>query len=275
MGKLNEVQEKYKRLLCKALQLFYVNDAKALFNEPQENAGDGEERKGWKRIVNERAMAGCVYRYMWCLMQQAGDSVPVSDIDIEYDRMVKDGLLYYQKELFCECGKANEKGQCKIHAKCFQVIYNETQRKRKANGNVNDGNEALANIIRKAIRPDIILHNRNVGGVENNGLVVEFKKEYNELNNDAIAFDMAKLYYFTCPQSKSLQYKLGAMVILRSQYSDVGFIVDQKILGGCKVCANDIEEIATMEIEAFLTGNSSRMPKCLSKHSDDSKKCMS
>ena len=269
MRKLNEVQEKYKQLLCKALQLFYVNDAEALFNEPQEHAGGGEGGEDEKKMVNERAMAGCVYRYMWCLMQQMVDSVSVSDIDIEYDRMVKDGLLYYQKELFCECGKANEKGQCKIHAKCFQVIYNEIQRKRKANGNVNDGRAVSANVIRKAIRPDIILHNRNAGGVENNGLVVEFKKDHGKLNEDDIAFDMAKLYYFTCPKSKSLQYKLGAMVILRSQYSDVWFIVDQRILYGCKVCANDIEEIGTVEIEAVLTDNSSRIPKCLAKHSDD------
>ena len=274
MGKLNEVQEKYKRLLCKALQLFYVNDAKALFNEPQENAGDGEERKGWKRIVNERAMAGCVYRYMWCLMQQAGDSVPVSDIDIEYDRMVKDDLHYYEKELFCDCEKSQAHGQCGIHAQCYQVIAN-TIKNNENHDEVNDIDAETADGIRKAVRPDIIVHNRNKRGRENNGLVVEFKKDYKGLKYDAIAFDIAKLYYFTCPQSKSRQYMLGAMVILRSQYSDVGFIVDQKILGGCKVCANDIEEIATMEIEAFLMGNSSRMPKCLSKHSDDSKKCMS
>ena len=80
MKELTEVRQKYTQLLCDALKLFYENDAKALFNEPQKNADDAAEGK---RIVNERAMVGCMYRYMWCLIQQEGNCIPVSDIDIE------------------------------------------------------------------------------------------------------------------------------------------------------------------------------------------------
>ena len=268
MGKLTEVQEKYIKLLCDALQLFYKNDAKTLFNEPKENTPD---TKGMKRMVNERAMVGCVYRYMWCLMQKERDRVSVSDIDIEYDRMVKDDLQYYEKKLFCDCEKSKGDGQCGIHAKCYQVIANEVKK-----------NEAVENIdvetadgIRKAIRPDIIVHNRNECGDENNGLVVEFKKDHGKLDEDDIALDMTKLYYFTCPQSGHLQYKIGAMVILSPHYSNVGFICNRKMLSVYKVCAKGIKEIRTAEIKSELLSNSSRIPKCLSKHLDDSANRMS
>ena len=240
MKELTEVQQKYTQLLCDALQLFYKNDAKLLFNEPQENADYTAEKKEGKRIVNERAMVGCVYRYMWCLMQQAGSCVPVSDIDIEHDRMVKDDLEYYEKEISCECAQLQAVGRCERYGECIKVIVDKIHAD-------NNGDDSMSVAIRKAVRPDIIVHNRNEGGVKNNGLVVEFKKDCKGISNSDIAFDVAKLYYFTCPQSKWLQYKLGAMVLLRPTCANVGIICDKKILSWYKVCAHDVREITDDE----------------------------
>ena len=122
MGVLSDNQEKYKNLLCNALQQFYKNDAKALFNKIRGNTV--VETK--KEMIDERAMVGCVYRYMWHLMQQARDYFPVSDIDIEYDRMIKDNIGYYEKVLSCECISEDAGKQC--YAKCCQVIINEINR---------------------------------------------------------------------------------------------------------------------------------------------------
>ena len=228
MGVFSDDQEKYRDLLCNALQLFYKNDADALFKE-----NDGKN-------VNECAMSGCVYRYMWCLMQQE-DGFPVADIDIEYDRMVKNPQEYYEKELSCACKSKDGDKQC--YAKCCQIIINKIE-----TSLAKEGKKKNSDIIRKAVRPDIIVHNRNGEGIENNGLVVEFKK----YDNNNVAFDMAKLYYFTCPESKSLQYQLGAMVRLFPKYAYVAFICAQKILYGCKVWADSVEEVECENIEEYL-----------------------
>lgn len=230
MKNFSEHQEQYKNLLCEALELFYKNDANELFKENDgKNASEGQ-----REIVNERAMSGCVYRYMWYLMQQKEDFTFL-DIDIEYDRMVKDDLGYYVKSLPHKCNGKRHK-QCT--KKCCEVIGKSIEQE----------NENDADSIRKAVRPDIIVHNRNKSCIENNGLVVEFKK----YNNNKVDFDMAKLYYFTCPESESLQYQLGAMVKLFSEYAYVAFIGVRKILSGCKVSANRVEEVKGKEIEKLI-----------------------
>lgn len=227
MGKFDMIKEKYVQLLCDALQLFYKNDAQALFNvihsgevEEDRRTADRSERK--KDIIDERAMVGCVYRYMWCLMNQAKDAELESDIDIEYDRMVKDDLGYYEKVISCECGKQHGEGRCQKYFECNYEIVEKLHEVRP-----NDADENVSNVIRKAVRPDIIVHNRNKGGIENNGLVVEFKKHNNAGN---VTFDMAKLYYFTCPKSNQLQYKLGAMVVLHPEFAIVDFICEQQVV---------------------------------------------
>ncbi len=59
----------------------------------------------------------------------------------------------------------------------------------------------------------------------------------------AIAFDMAKLFYFTCPKSEHLQYKLGAMVLLHPQYADIWLISNKEVLGLRKVFAENRGDI--------------------------------
>ena len=235
MGVFSDDQKKYRDLLCEALRLFYKNDAKNLFKEKRKPPKATNEKRV-KNIVNECAMSGCVYRYMWCLLQQKGN-FPVSDIDIEYDRMIIDDLEYYVKSLPCECKNRKRKNNTQCAEKCCEVIGSKMEAK---------GNDADS--VRKAVRPDIIVHNRNGEGIENNGLVVEFKK----YDNNNVAFDMAKLYYFTCPESKSLQYQLGAMVRLFPKYAYVAFICAQKILYGCKVWADSVEEVECENIEEYL-----------------------
>lgn len=240
MKALNDKQEKYKNLLCEALKLFYQNDAEALFKERHIRDANTKERR---EIVNECAMVGCVYRYMWCLMQQEEGCFPVSDIDVEYDRMVKDDLGYYVKVLPLKCKNDDDNKQC--YGACCHVISKEIEKK-----------ASEVKSVGKAVRPDIIVHNRNNEGKENNGLVMEFKK----YGNKNVAFDLAKLYYFTC-QGRKFQYQLGAMIILHPLYADVICICNREILSGYKVCARGVEEISKDAISSVLDGNSSLMVK--------------
>ena len=68
------MRNKYLTILSEALKRFYVNDAKSLF--------------GNNKQIDERAMVGCIYRYMWNILEQQKSLVgQICDIDIEYDRM--------------------------------------------------------------------------------------------------------------------------------------------------------------------------------------------
>jgi hypothetical protein len=243
MTKLIYEHKQYERLLFHALQLFYRNDATDLFGKSKIR----EEESGNEKIVNERAMVGCVYRYMWCLMQQKTYNGIESDIDIEYDRMVKDNLVYYAKEIPCECSAKD----CEKKDKCIHEIIAGIRRRRK--GDVSD--IEMSDIIKTAVRPDVIVHNRNQIGQSNNGLVVEFKKEYAGLSDVDIAFDKAKVYYFTCDEeSTHFHYKIGAMVMLHPKYADVLLISKRNIMCGYKVYADKVEKIKAdaMELETYL-----------------------
>ena len=244
MKKPDKIQELYISLLCRALQLFYKNDAKALFDKPQARTkSDAGGKDGKSKIVNERAMVGCVYRYMWCMMQQQIFELPEFDVDIEYDRMIKDESGYYEKEISCKCESVN----CSRRSNCIQVIVDEIQRRRKS-GNSEGEFGAATDVIRAVVRPDIIVHNRNKSGLANNGLVVEVKKEYR-----AIMVDLAKLYYFTCQDKcTKFHYRVGAMVVLHPTYADICFICDKKILCRYKVCVHDIREMADDEKETRI-----------------------
>lgn len=243
MTKLIYEHKQYKRLLFHALQLFYRNDASALFGKSKIR----KEERGKEKIVNERAMVGCVYRYMWCLMQQKTYNGIESDIDIEYDRMIKDDLGYYEKEVPYKCSKKD----CEKKDKCIHEIIAGIQRRRKKDVS----NIEMCDIIKTAVRPDVIVHNRNQSGQSNNGLVVEFKKEYAGLSDGDIAFDKAKVYYFTCDEeSTHFHYKIGAMVMLRPKYADVLLISKRNIICGYKVYADKVEKIKAdvMELETYL-----------------------
>ena len=259
MKKPDKIQEPYINLLCRALQLFYENDAKAMFDKPQaktklEAGGKGEKIK----IVNERAMAGCVYRYMWCMMHQKISDIPASDIDIEYDRMIKDESEYYEKEIACECERVN----CSKRSHCIKVIVDEIQQRRGL-GNSEDGGVVAKDGIRAAVRPDIIVHNRNKNGLTNNGLIVEFKKEREKLCADDIKFDIAKLYYFTCQdECTKFHYKVGAMVLLHFTYADVCFMADKEMSLRYKVDAKGMKRVSGESVQDDLLYNAFCGQKC-------------
>ena len=154
--------------------------------------------------------------------------------------MVKDKQEYYEKEISCECAQLQAVGRCERYDECIQVIVDKIHAD-------NNGDDNMSVTLRKAVRPDIIVHNRNGEGVKDNGLVVEFKKDCKGISNSDIAFDIAKLYYFTCPQSKELQYDVGAMVLLCPTCANVRIICDKKTLCWYKVCAHDVREITEGE----------------------------
>lgn len=245
----NKNQGQYIDLLCRALQLFYENDATALFDQPQETTKSESPRYG--KIVNERAMVGCVYRYMWCMMQQQIFEIPEFDIDIEYDRMIKGESGYYEKEISYKCERVN----CNRRSNCIKVIVGEIQ-KRENPSSPEGGLGAAVDVVRASVRPDIIVHNRNKSGQPNNGLVVEFKKEHNKFRAGDIMFDMARLCYFTCQSEYTrFHYKIGAMVVLRHEYADVGFVAGKELLLRCTVDAKGVKKVSGESIQDDLMYN--------------------
>ena len=174
------IEQRYINLLSIALQEFYAKDAEALFKD---------------KIIDERAMVGCVYRYMWYFLQKEEWGGLEHDIDIEYDRMnngqgesIKKTIEHikdhenYCKHGYDSCGKVLEKHNT------------TTQECRECKD--------------RQFRPDIIVHHRMSELGEGNGLVVEFKKE--RKNQD---LDVAKVMFCTCDKG-DLKYKIGACVKL-------------------------------------------------------------
>ena len=170
-------------LLIGALVLFTRCDAEALFNNKNKD-------------VDERAMVGCVYRYMFCacLMNLLKATQP--DIDIEYDRMRVAGKGLVSK-CFTPC--LDPKEMCKSYQNkvCNDFIKNH--------GKLCDKCEQYE----KRIRPDLIIHKRNSEPGSDNGMIVEFKRD------DAGGCDDVKITYSTC-LSGTLKYKIGAKVTLSS-----------------------------------------------------------
>ena len=68
---------------------------------------------------------------------------------------------YYEKVISCECGKQHGEGRCQKYFECNYEIVEKLHEVRP-----NDADENVSNVIRKAVRPDIIVHNRNKGGIE-------------------------------------------------------------------------------------------------------------
>lgn len=179
-----QTQCKYIELLVKALQAFYVKDARDLFKD---------------KMVDERAMVGCVYRYMWHFLQEEEWRGIEHDIDIEYDRMNnKDGEAIKKKIGFIN----NHQTVCEHgYEFCGKIILEYDTK---------ECNECKD----RQFRPDIIVHRRMSELGKGNGLVVEFKKDRGEKSNQKNElFDMAKVMYCTCDKG-DLQYKVGACVKL-------------------------------------------------------------
>ena len=173
----NSKEGKYIDVLLSALEEFYSNDAEALFQY---------------RMVDERAMVGCIYRYMWCkIVREKMDC----EIDIEYDRMrtcrkCMDGI-----PVNCDAKGCN--------LKCGNILFEWKDRKEDYEYN---------------FRPDMIIHHRNKNAEGDNVLVVEVKKE--GASDELCKFDKAKVSWCTCSNG-CLQYRIGAFVVLHAKYATV------------------------------------------------------
>lgn len=191
---MDEKSKKYIELLCEALQLFYKNDAKALFKD---------------HAADERAMVGCIYRYAWCLMHDRRFSGLGPDIDVEYDRMNSSEGDAVKKTI--EFGICKErKPDCPKQRICVDFI-NEHCIKERCSKNNNQPEKY-------DFRPDIIIHRRHFNGSKDNGIDVEVKKDGAEKNRKD--FDKAKVMFCTC-QKADFKYKVGAVVILHKDKCDV------------------------------------------------------
>jgi len=168
--------------LFSGIEEFYKRDAEQLF-------GHGKKKKN----IDERAMVGCIYRYMYETFPKICENFP--HIDIEYNRMLNLNKQEVEKALI-SCGKCKNREVQKGGLSC--VAYANELKKRLRDRN--SDNDSIG------IRPDIIVHKRNH---PENGLVVEFKK----LNGD-VSYDELKVRYATCSHSP-LHYIIGAVVRLR------------------------------------------------------------
>lgn len=177
-------------ILVFGLKKFYKTDAEALF-------GHGED----PIHINEQAMVGCVYRYMYGKLNTAVSSFP--HIDIEYNRM----LGMYEDEIekaIHRCGK------CKVPNRQFECIAMEDVYLKWIA-------DLKSKKDYKGIRPDIIVHERNK---PNNGFIIEFKKmDFN------MTYDVQKVRYATCHCSP-LHYIIGAVVRLKQSNAEVEIYQD-------------------------------------------------
>ena len=174
----------YIEILINALQKFYSFDAKQLFDE--------------EKTIDERAMVGCVYRYMWCQLQQIGDSIV--DIDIEYNRKPSDYNGKDREKGIVLCEAEQQTNRCPHLKSCREILRKEMLAKKKETD-------------RLSFRPDIIIHVRNHS---QNFMHIEFKKCSRDgklLNKSGVVFDMAKVRYSTC-QKLDYKYDEGVVVLL-------------------------------------------------------------
>lgn len=226
-------------LLCEAISLFYRKDAEKLF------AFD----------VGEWAMVGCVYRYMWCLMQ-ASRVMKSFDIDVEYNRMAFSGSKEHNASEPNEEEKRTNmiKGITQLAAEMFRDMLNrDNNAYHKIIGKMN---AKATDFLR--LRPDIIVHRRGEIGRANNGLWVEFKKEGCEIRcrerckapghegckMDETLFDQAKVMFNTSQTEEGFNYQIGAMVMLRKNKAHIGFFSNGTRLCGVVVTADGCEPMS-------------------------------
>lgn len=180
------------KLLIFGIKKFYKQDSEALFGH-----------EDCPRHVDERAMVGCIYRYMYQGLAKRCFKFP--HIDIEYNRML--GLKEEEIEkAIAPCGSCDRIGNkldCIVELEVFQRWMADLKSKKDSKG----------------IRPDIVVHERNES---NNGLIVEFKK----LKGD-VSYDEKKVRYATCHRSP-LHYIVGAVVRLQQNNAEVDVYQDGK-----------------------------------------------
>ena len=193
-----KVIQKYVALLCNAIQLFYMNDAEALFESKQRKTC---ERIKEKKNLNERTMVGCIYRYVWCLRHDRRYAELEQDVDIEYDRKTSDIGEFIEKGLI----KCDEKDHCFCFDKCWQTIF-QTWKGNSPDRSASDENRKGFHV---GFRPDLIVHKRNSKLGQGNGLVAEFKKERGSHDKDLL-FDIAKVRFCTC-EKQEFRYLIGGL----------------------------------------------------------------
>lgn len=179
-------ENELKGLLETALLIFYKCDAQALF--------------GHNKDIDERAMVGCIYRYMWCAIQCMPMHEEI-DIDIEYDRMSCGNAEGVKKQISV-CG--SKCAGCCHKGNCYDLIDKAI-------------NDHKTNKDSYEFRPDIIVHKRNTN---QNYMVIEFKKRGLRISRDA--FDVAKVMLCTC-KKQAFMYQIGAFVKLEERSCDVQF----------------------------------------------------
>lgn len=205
---LRDKQQGYINLLVGALQRFYQEDADAVFSESP---------------VDERAMVGCVARYVWCDRHRAVFDNLEPDVDIEYNKWHKTEAELHDKEFKKDPIYCTNK-RCNQHADCWLVIENQKKERCACPLECKDDNCKK----HPKFRPDMIVHKRGSSEGMGNGMIVEFKKV--KSSKDAIekklsefAFDLAKIRFCTC-EHRNFQYKTGAFVILSPEKAFVTIV---------------------------------------------------
>lgn len=203
----------YVKILLSALKKFYQNDARQL----------------WSEVVpaHEQTMSGCLYRYMW---EELSLRKLENDIDMEYNRYSIDG-----KKRIIASDEICLKSGCSEYERCMRII------KAKSDELLQEGDAA------KEFRPDIIIHNRAKGGVENNLLLVEVKKE-TACQADA-DWDRAKITYESCGLAGDMRYAIVGMVMLRQEYADVGIKVGEGDFVTYRVSCDKYDQMDSQDIE--------------------------
>ncbi len=175
-------------------------------------------------------MAGCIYRYLWAEREAYGKDDIEPNVDTEYRKAGDD------EKVIEACVKT-----C-VNKKCRKVSDSVLEIK---NNLPKGGNNRHISEITKGIRPDIILHRRRQLGKDNNGIVVEIKRK----GAEKVLFDQAKLMFLTCEEAASIQYKLGAFVMLHDQFALVGLYCGGKVVSGYKVDKKRWRKLSDANVE--------------------------
>ena len=170
----------FLQVLLYGLVKFYAHDATELF-------------EGY--AVDERAMVGCIYRYMYCAMEKGLCVENYPDIDSEYNRMMLEYERWVEKSM-----RPCEQPDCPHAKECYWLVEKERKRLSKCKDKCEDA---------CVFRPDIILHRRNT---QQNGLIVEVKKS-SERDKRRLLVDHAKVRYCSCAEGV-FHYRIGATVLL-------------------------------------------------------------
>lgn len=177
----------YVKSLLAGLVAFTANDADDLFDDQKD--------------VDERAMVGCIYRYMYLIMSIKLCDAGLPDIDIEYDRMKGPNAKLCQKAVMSCTDRSCDLEKRKV---CEEFVSGQSDSSGKCK------------CCGRNVRPDMIIHKRNSCLGQGNGLVAEFKREKAQERS----VDSAKMQYFTC-KNGVLKYLIGAVVTLSKTKQNV------------------------------------------------------